>query len=192
MITLFLAYLLVITYMVIGVRLRVGENAHINAAGEADRHSTGRLGRAYGLAFLLLLVAPLLNYFRTGLWPGSWWFPGWFGIACMLPGIALRIWSVKVLGRFYTRTLLTTSDQQVVEEGPYRLVRHPGYAGSLLVWVGAGLAACNWIVLVIITLAMGISYAYRMRSEEAMLVDQFGSAYQDYMKRTRRIIPFLY
>jgi protein-S-isoprenylcysteine O-methyltransferase Ste14 len=191
MISLFVAYFLIIVFMVIGVRLRVGENARSTAPSVADRQSTSRLGQAFALAVLLLLLAPLLNYFRIGVWV-SGWFPSWLGVALMIAGIALRYWSAKVLGKFYTRTLLTTSDQRIVEDGPYRLLRHPGYSGSLLVWTGAGLAAANWIVFALITLVMLVSYIYRMRTEEAMLATQFGQAYRDYIRRTRRIIPFLY
>jgi protein-S-isoprenylcysteine O-methyltransferase len=79
-----------------------------------------------------------------------------------------------------------------VEEGPYRLLRHPGYSGNLLMWAGAGLAASNWIIFSIITLAMVMSYVYRIQSEEAMLVAQLGAEYSAYIKRTRRIVPFLY
>ncbi|MDR3576978.1 MAG: isoprenylcysteine carboxylmethyltransferase family protein [Anaerolineaceae bacterium] len=191
MLTTIAAYLLIISFVVIEGRLRRGEKAKSMRAGESDRSSTGRLGLAFGLAFMLMLLAPLLDYFHIAYWAGSW-FPGWLGVALMVTGITLRIWAARVLGRFYTRTLLTTTDQRIVEEGPYRLLRHPGYAGSLLVWTGAGLAACNWAVFLIITLTMGISYAYRMRSEEAMLLAQFGQAYRAYSQRTRRIIPFLY
>ncbi|MDR3561967.1 MAG: isoprenylcysteine carboxylmethyltransferase family protein [Negativicutes bacterium] len=191
MLSLFAAYFLIITFMLIGVRLRVGENAKNLTPGESDRHSTGRLGQAFGLALILMLLAPLLNYFRLGYWLGSW-FPGWLGVVLMVIGIALRVWAARVLGQFYTRTLLTTSEQRIVQEGPYHLLRHPGYAGSLLVWIGAGLAASNWIVFSIITLAMIISYAYRMQSEEAMLIAQFGPPYRAYIQRTKRIIPFLY
>ena len=189
--TLFVAYLLIIAFLVIERRLRTGENAKSLASGESDRQSTSRLGRVFGLAMLLMLLAPLLNYFRLGYWVGSW-FPGWLGVALMVLGIALRSWAARVLGSFYTRTLLTTSDQRIVEEGPYRLLRHPGYSGNLLMWAGAGLAASNWIIFSIITLAMVMSYAYRIQSEEAMLVAQFGAEYSTYIKRTRRIIPFLY
>jgi len=146
MFTTIAAYLLIISFIVIERRLRRGEKAISMAAGEADRSSTHRLGRAFGLAFILMLLAPLLNYFKLGYWARGW-FPGWLGVALMVIGIALRIWAARVLGQFYTRTLLTTTDQHIVEDGPYRLLRHPGYSGDLLMWAGAGLAASNWIIL---------------------------------------------
>jgi hypothetical protein len=97
--TLFVAYLLIIAFLVIERRLRTGENAKSLASGESDRQSTSRLGRVYGLAMLLMLLAPLLNYFRLGYWVGSW-FPGWLGVALMVLGIALRSWAARVLAVF--------------------------------------------------------------------------------------------
>ena len=48
-------------------------------------------------------------------------------------GLALRAWSMRALGSYYSRTLRTTSDQVVIESGPYRVIRHPGYFGSIMV-----------------------------------------------------------
>lgn len=110
----------------------------------------------------------------------------------MALGIALRAWSTRVLGRFYTRTLLITPNHHIVQDGPYKLVRHPGYSGSLLVWVGAGLAVSNWIVFLIITLVSFIAYIYRIQSEEAMLIAEFGGEYEEYIRRTKRLIPYVY
>ena len=64
----------------------------------------------------------------------------------MVCGLALRLWSQAVLGRYYTTTLRHGEDQPILASGPYRLLRHPGYAGLLLAWVGAGLATANWAV----------------------------------------------
>jgi protein-S-isoprenylcysteine O-methyltransferase len=53
--------------------------------------------------------------------------------------LALKTWAVRTSGRFDTRTLRSASDQSVTDSGPYRLVRHPGYLGALLLWIGFGL-----------------------------------------------------
>lgn len=60
---------------------------------------------------------------------------GVFGLAWRDPskkplgvsGLALRVWSMRTLGAFYTRTLRTAQNQHVVDTGPYRMIRHPGY-----------------------------------------------------------------
>jgi len=182
---------LVFVYLVSDMRLRSGEKAKSIAANATDRQSTYRLVQAFGVSILFLLLAPLFNYFRIGR-VSAGWFPGWLGVGLMVAGIALRAWSTRVLGRFYTRTLQIDAGHRIVQQGPYKLVRHPGYSGSLLVWIGASLATANWITFAIVTLVCVIAYIYRMRSEEAMLVASFGQEYEEYIRRTKRLIPYVY
>ena len=184
-------YLLVFVYLASDARFRSGEKARSVAPDAADRQSTYRLVQAFGVSILLLLLAPLLNYFNFGR-AAAGPFPGWVGVGLMVAGIALRAWSTRVLGRFYTRTLQIDAGHRIVQAGPYRLVRHPGYSGSLLVWIGAGLAVSNWIAFALVTLVCVIAYIYRMRSEEAMLVASFGQEYEEYIRRTKRLIPYVY
>jgi protein-S-isoprenylcysteine O-methyltransferase Ste14 len=182
---------LVFVYLVTDARFRSGDKARSIVADKTDRQSTYRLVQALVVSMVLLLLAPLFNYLRIGR-AAVGWFPGWPGVALMVAGIGLRAWSTRVLGRFYTRTLLIDAGHRIVQQGPYRLVRHPGYCGSLLVWIGAGLAVSNWIVFAMVTLVCFIAYSYRMRSEEAMLVARFGDEYEDYSRRTKRLIPYVY
>ena len=53
----------------------------------------------------------------------------------------------RVLRRFFTGYVAIHPDQRVVERGPYRLVRHPSYSGTLLTTLGMGLAMTNWASL---------------------------------------------
>jgi protein-S-isoprenylcysteine O-methyltransferase Ste14 len=62
----------------------------------------------------------------------------------MAVGIAIRQWAVMVLGRYFTTNVRVHPGQTVVEEGPYRWVRHPSYTGMLITFVGIGLALWNW------------------------------------------------
>ena len=54
------------------------------------------------------------------------------GIVVMWAGIGLRLWAFRTLGRYFTFRVMTSHDQPVVTNGPYRLLRHPSYAGALL------------------------------------------------------------
>ena len=71
----------------------------------------------------------------------------WVGLALMWVGVGLRFWAFRVLGRYFTFTVMTSTDQAVVTSGPYRLLRHPGYAGAALALAGLGLAMGNWVSL---------------------------------------------
>ena len=73
----------------------------------------------------------------------------------------------------------------------YRLVRHPGYAGSILVWGGSRLAV-NWLVAAATVFVLLLVYAYRISAEEQMLVEHFGDPYRSYKARTWRLLPFVW
>jgi len=184
------AYGLIGCFFVAERFLRQGESAKSLQAGQADRGSTRAIGATFGLALLTLLLAPLLNRLSIGRLRGK--RLAWGGIVAMLAGLVIRIWAVRVLGSFYTRTLRTGTEQRLVAEGPYRLVRHPGYLGTLLLWLGAGIATSNWIAATAISLPMLGSYWYRIQAEEAMLAHTFPREYQSYAVRTWRLIPFIY
>jgi protein-S-isoprenylcysteine O-methyltransferase Ste14 len=189
MIAIILAYLLLILFFVIDARLRQGEAAKSLQGTESDRGSTMTLGRAYAIGGILLVAAPVLDYFHIARLP-DW--VSWVGLALMVAGLGLRVWAIRVLGEYYTRTLRTTERQTLIDRGPYHIVRHPGYLGVLMLWVGAGLATANWIVAMLIALIMFVAYRYRIQYEEQMLAATFGEEYRRYAGRTRRLIPFLY
>jgi len=186
-----LAYLLLGVFFTLERRLRKGQLAQSLETSAFDRESTRVVGGALLISLLSMLLAPGLNLIRRGrtsISPAA----GWLGLGLMVSGIGLRAWANATLGAFHTRTLRVTEDQQLIERGPYRLLRHPGYSGSLLLWLGAGLATMNGLVTTVIAIATGSAYLYRVRAEEAMLAQNFGAAYQDYRQRSWKIIPFVY
>jgi protein-S-isoprenylcysteine O-methyltransferase len=191
MLTNVVSYLLIGSFLVLQRVLRRGEQAKSLRPNQEDKGTTKLIGLAFGFSILALMIAPLLNHFEVAHLDLG--FPlGWVGVALMLGGLALRWWANAVLGRFYTSTLRLAEDQQIVRAGPYRLVRHSGYGGVLLLWVGAGLASQNWAVAAIILSLMSVAYAYRIKSEESMLQTAFGDQYRSYMRFTWRLVPWVF
>jgi protein-S-isoprenylcysteine O-methyltransferase Ste14 len=139
----------------------------------------------------VLVAAPLLNLVKMGQLPRPS-IIAWVGVGAMVLGLWLRIWSMQVLGRFYSRTLQISEGQTIVQHGPYRWIRNPGYLGSLLVWVGFGLASGNWLTTLTTALLMSLAYQYRIVAEEAMLLEAFGDLYRGYMGRSWRLLPLIY
>lgn len=116
----------------------------------------------------------------------------WLGIVLMHAGIALRLYAIKVLGRFFTTSVAVAPDQTVIETGPYRLIRHPSYTGILITLLGLGLSlTSNWLSLLVIMGCALIGFSYRIRVEEHVLQEYLGQHYQEYMRRTKRLIPFV-
>jgi protein-S-isoprenylcysteine O-methyltransferase Ste14 len=105
--------------------------------------------------------------------------------------LGLRAWSMRTLGDSYTRTLRTGADQAVVTAGPYRLVRHPGYTGSLLTWTGFALTSRSGPVLALTGGLLGLAYQRRIAAEEELLARDL-PGYEDYQARTRKLIPFVW
>jgi protein-S-isoprenylcysteine O-methyltransferase Ste14 len=97
-------------------------------AGPSTRGTTILLGIANTTSTLL---SPLFKHLHVGRFsPGTLVAP--LGIALMGLGLGVRLWAMLTLGQFYTRTLRVSEGQHVVEQGPYRLIRHPGYVGTML------------------------------------------------------------
>ena len=191
MLTTVVAWSLLVSFLVLQRVMRRGEEARSLRASAADRGSTKLLGAAFLVGALALIAAPALN--ARGIAEASHGPAiGWIGVAVMVCGLGLRLWSQAVLGRYYTSTLRHAEGQPILASGPYRLLRHPGYAGLLLAWVGAGLATANWAAALAVTLVMSVAYRYRIAAEEAMLLDTFGGRYKEYMARTWRLMPYVY
>jgi len=87
---------------------------------------------------------------------------------------------------------MTEGDQPVITDGPYRLIRHPGYAGAILVRAGFGLALGNWMSVALAVLAPLIGVIYRIRVEETALFDALGDDYRSYAAGRKRVIPFVW
>ena len=188
--TTLLAYALLALFLVTEGRLRQGSEAKRLDSGESDRASTRLIGAYFGVALLALLLAPLLNLIPRGRLGPS--LTGWAGIVIMVGGIALRWWANQTLGAYYTRTLRITQGQRIVQDGPYRVIRHPGYLGIMLMWGGAALATLNWITALIVVVGGLAVFRYRIRSEEAMMAEAFGERYTAYEDRTWRLVPFIF
>lgn len=117
---------------------------------------------------------------------------GWIGVALMFVGIAGPVWAARTLGASYTRTLRTLEGQRLVRAGPYRFVRHPGYAWDIVMWLGRDSrrpTRSSWR-------AWRSSWSGRTAggfgAEERMLLDTFGDEYREYSRRTWRSLPPLY
>ena len=109
------------------------------------------------------------------------------GIAWL--GSALRLWARLSLDRFFQPVVLVQADHEVVDTGPYRLIRHPAYTGSLLGMLGIGLALGSWLSVAVLVLVPLGGYLRRIGVEEAALTGALGERYAAYARRTRKLLP---
>jgi protein-S-isoprenylcysteine O-methyltransferase Ste14 len=109
-----------------------------------------------------------------------------------LLGLALTVWAYHTLGRFFSLEVQIQIEHRVVNTGPYRLLRHPGYAGVLFGFTGLGIAVQSWVSVIMTLIATTTAFAYRARIEERFLVAELGNDYIRYMARTRRLVPYVW
>jgi protein-S-isoprenylcysteine O-methyltransferase Ste14 len=103
----------------------------------------------------------------------------------------MRWLASRSLGRHYTLTVTVTDTQRLVRTGPYRFIRHPGYAGTLAALIGMTLMLGNWLCVASLTPILP-ALAYRIRLEERLLVAVFGTNYRLYQAETPyRLVPGL-
>jgi protein-S-isoprenylcysteine O-methyltransferase len=134
------------------------------------------------------LLAPKVFFLR---WPDS---RAIVFLACLLliAGIVLRIWSIVHLGRFFTVDVAIQEGQRVIQDGPYRYVRHPSYSGSMLALIGLACLTFNWLGFAVIIACSLTAYALRISVEEKVLLRSLGEEYQRYSERTKRLIPGIF
>ena len=167
--------------------MRVREAVQGRGGRERDRGTRVliaiTLGAAIGVASAVASDAPSLGMpdaSRT------------VGVIVMCLGLATRVWAIVALGAAFRTTVEVDPGQAVVSTGPYRRIRHPAYAGLLLIAAGFGLAAGNWLSLAICLLLPLPGVLWRIHVEEAELERVLGDAYGAYRARTTRLIPGLW
>jgi protein-S-isoprenylcysteine O-methyltransferase Ste14 len=155
------------------------------SASQDDRGTTRMIVAAYTTA---AVAAPLVRLIWRPHLPRA---AAPVGVGLEAAGLGLRAWSMRTLGGSYSRTLRVDRAQRVVESGPYRVVRHPGYAGSLLIWTGFALTSRSLPVVEVVAGLLGVAYHRRVAAEEALLRRDL-PGYAAYSRRTKRLIPFIW
>lgn len=174
---------------IIGMARRAAKTSRREASVQ-DRGSMGILiglqwaGIAASFALGVLFRAAAIPWHRTALFL--------LGVTSILLGVAVRWYAIWTLGGSFTRDVAVSMDQRVVQSGPYRYVRHPAYAGTFLTMLGVGLAMTNWASLVVLLICVFFGHMYRVRVEEKVLVQTLGQPYVDYMRRSKRFIPWVF
>ena len=154
-----------------------------DSAPPADRAGVTELPRAYFFSAGAIVASPVI---AASVRLPRLCAP--IGLAVEVGGIGLRVWAMRTLRGHYARTLRVVDGQPVIREGPYRFVRHPGYLGVLLLWVGASLTARNAVAPVLALTAVGTAYQHRMDAEDALLRRDL-PGYAEYAATTGRVLP---
>ena len=139
------------------------------------------------LAYLIQKHSIFANGF--GSFPTLFPLLGYLGCLFIALGVTIRVMAVATLKKQFTVKVSIIEKHEMVETGIYRLIRHPAYLGHLASLLGIGLVLGNWVGLTALVMLPLAGILYRIHVEESALLGYFGSAYQEYASRTKRLLP---
>jgi protein-S-isoprenylcysteine O-methyltransferase Ste14 len=159
-----------------------------------EQTSEQRLFRIFWIPLWIgALVSPGFDH-RLG-WSGNLLgaVPLWLTLASQVLVLAgyLLIFAVLRTNTFASSTIRVEAGQEVISDGPYRLVRHPMYSGILLLVLFAPLALGSYVALLFTLLLIPVLVFRLVNEEKTLLQDLPG--YQEYCRRTPfRLVPWVY
>src|SRR5262249_43321668 len=143
------------------------------------------------LAFFLLFGRHIWpDWLHQRIFPASDMALQWLGLALTVTGIAFAIWARLWIGKNWSSNVTIKEQHELIQTGPYRLVRHPIYSGLLLAFLGTAIVHGQVGGFVGFPLAV-LGWGFKLRMEESFMVQQFGSVYLDYKQRVKALVPFV-
>ena len=143
------------------------------------------------LAILLLVNAhklgvPLSTELITGGRPISV-----LAVALSLSGLAICIWSRVTLGRNWSSVVAVKNEHELIQSGPYCLVRHPIYLGMIMMFL-ANVLLSGRLGGILGVICLVVSFYVKLLREETVMLAEFPGQYPDYCRRVKRLIPFIH
>jgi protein-S-isoprenylcysteine O-methyltransferase Ste14 len=160
------------------------------SAGEREDRGNRWVLSAFSVLLLLDVCLPPWAD-RRGIWTFDGETVRWAGVALFAAGGVLRLWPVYVLGDRFSGLVAIQKGHRLVTGGIYSVIRHPSYVGLLANSLGWGLAFRS-VIGVLLTASLLVPLAARIQAEERLLASQFGAEYDEYRRRTSRLIPGVY
>ena len=169
---------------------------HPPRAPEAKRDLTSYIGLGLqAAAYFIVWYRPLRNQGVSPLeFGGKYYaiFMAFFAVACGIASAWLVNSAARRLGKQWALAARVVDDHTLIQDGPYRFVRNPIYAGMFGMLIATGLAVSHWIPLLCAIVLFAIGTYIRIRIEERLLREAFGSRFEEYARKVPALIPGVY
>lgn len=139
-----------------------------------------------------MLSGPFLVEGAKEAFQEPFWLLRQIGLLIILAGIIVRIIAIRQLGENFSKDVDVHQDKSLYQRGLYRFVRHPSYLGELMIFLGVAIVYDHWLASLLAFILPTLAFVYRIQVEEKMLLSFFPVEYADYMKKTKKLIPFIY
>jgi len=170
--------------------------APLNRKRRQEKMSERRVtGQEVFILLLLLLggfIMPIVYAATNWLDFANYSLPawaGWLGVLLLAGGLFIFWRAHADLGLNWSPSLEIREKHELITRGIYGVIRHPMYASQWLVALAQPLLLQNWIAGFLNLLAFIPFYFLRVKAEEQMMIDTFGTEYQEYSKRTGGVLP---
>ena len=148
--------------------------------------------------WLPLIIAILL------LGPGDWFGHSWLrenfiehtnlvgtiGLSISIIGAIIACTSRYLLGNNWSLSVQRKEQHQLIQNGIYKIVRHPIYTGLLLLFIGNAIIVGDYRAIIAVLIVF-ISLCLKLKKEEKLLAEVFGTEYTEYKNQTKALIPYL-
>jgi protein-S-isoprenylcysteine O-methyltransferase Ste14 len=114
------------------------------------------------------------------------------GMVLFVIGFMIRIHSLLTLKQYFTYSVAKVENHKIIETGLYKFIRHPGYLGQIIIFVGISTSISNWLSILVMMISITFGYLYRIKVEERFMVEQLGEEYLSYQERTKRLLPMIF
>ena len=138
-------------------------------------------------SYVLLFVPPLFNWRLVS----NDRFFGLFGDAICLLAAGLAIWARIVLGKNWSAGASQKIEHDLIQTGPYSLVRHPIYLGLVLAMFGFSLTIRTPLSYSAVLVGL-ISILLRIPIEEKLMGEIFTTSHKEYSRKIKKLIPFVW
>jgi len=170
------------------VFMNLRQNRQIASGASADKGSLWLLYGSITLGYMLSFAIGATKIGRLNDWNA--FFAG--GVVLVVIGLLIRVGSILTLRQYFTYAVAKVAGHKVIDTGLYKYIRHPGYLGQLLIFIGIATSLSNWLSILLMLIPVTIGYIYRIRVEEGFMFEQLGEEYVQYQKRTKRMLPLIY
>ena len=164
------------------------QQAQSSVSASGDKGSLKWLYRSITVGYFLAFSTASTKFGRIYHWDALFTA----GTILVLTGLFVRIRSILTLKKYFTYSVSKTENQQLITSGFYRYIRHPGYLGQLLVFLGIATALSNWLTILCMMVPILAAYLYRIGVEEKFMASQMGARYTEYKKKTKKLIPGIF
>jgi protein-S-isoprenylcysteine O-methyltransferase Ste14 len=170
------------------VFMNLRQRSKSNVATSRDK---GSLRLLYGLITVGYAISFSIGATKIGrIYAWNTFFA--IGMSLIGIGFMVRIHSILTLRQYFTYSVAKVENHKLIETGLYKFIRHPGYLGQLIIFIGIATSISNWLSILAMMIPVTLGYLYRIKVEEKFMLEQLGEDYLNYQGQTKRIIPMLY